>query len=194
MNPAVAGLVLAAGFSRRFGADKRRAQWFGGQSLLAASLQVPTAVLDNVWVVLRTDDDASALGVPAHCKVIRSPAAIDGMGHSLASGIACLSVESNAVAAAVFLGDMPRLNTECLHSLLAHSAANKITVPMYRGEAGHPVIFGRNFWPQLIELTGDRGGKSVLKANPHACLNVEVDDPNILFDVDTPQQLLNVTD
>ena len=68
----VAGLVLAAGFSRRFGSDKRCARLRSGQTLLGASLVLPCAQLEDVWVVLRPEDNSAALGVPVHAVVVRS--------------------------------------------------------------------------------------------------------------------------
>lgn len=80
-SQAVAGLVLAAGFSRRFGSDKRCARLSSGQTLLATSLALPCAQLDEVWVVLRPEDDSTALGIPPQVQVIRCADSQLGMGH-----------------------------------------------------------------------------------------------------------------
>lgn len=186
-NQSVVGLVLAAGYSRRFGADKRRAPLHNGQALLAASLTLPCAQLEAVWVVLRPEDDAEVLAVPACVNVVRSESAALGMGHSLASGIKTITQQAQADAAAVFLGDMPWLNVDSLGYLLALASPEHIVVPTFKGQPGHPVIFGRRFWPELQQLTGDRGAKGVLQAYPKALRHLDLNDPGVLRDVDTPQ-------
>lgn len=186
LNQAVVGLVLAAGFSRRFGTDKRRARLNTGQTLLAASLALPCAQLAQVWVVLRPEDETEALAVPTCVHVVRSESAAHGMGHSLASGIQAIGQQAQAEAAAVFLGDMPWIEVDSLSHLLALASPEHIVVPTFQGQPGHPVIFGRTFWPELQQLTGERGAKALLQKHPQAVRRLELNDPGVLRDIDTP--------
>nr|WP_298164286.1 nucleotidyltransferase family protein [uncultured Pseudomonas sp.] len=186
-NQSVVGLVLAAGFSRRFGADKRRARLNSGQPLLAASLALPCAQLEEVWVVLRPEDDAEALGVLAGVRIVRSESAVHGMGHSLASGIQAIERQAQAAAVAVFLGDMPWIKMNSLGYLLALASPEHIVVPTFQGQPGHPVIFGRRFWPELRQLTGDSGAKALLQKHAQLVRRLELGDTGILRDIDTPQ-------
>lgn len=188
-SQAVAGLVLAAGCSRRFGSDKRCARLSSGQTLLAASLALPCAQLEEVWMVLRPEDDSTALGVPSQVQVIRSADSELGMGHSLASGVLHISQVAMANAIAVFLGDMPWIGADSLGYLLAQASPEHIVVPTFKEQPGHPVLFGRRFWPALQGLTGDAGAKSVLGANPQAVRYLPLNDPGILRDIDVPQSL-----
>lgn len=183
----VAGLVLAAGFSRRFGSDKRCARLSSGLTLLGASLVVPCAQLEEVWVVLRPEDDSVALGVAEPVRVARSESAALGMGHSLASAMRTISKRSRADAMAIFLGDMPWISADSLGYLLALASPEHIVVPTFQDQPGHPVIFGRNFWPALQCLSGDAGAKSVLQSNPHAIRHLQLNDPGILQDLDRPE-------
>lgn len=84
---------------------------------------------------------------------------------------------------------MPWICPETLQQLLRHSSSTRIVVPLYRGERGHPVIFGRQFWPAPAQLQGDQGGKQVIQSNLRACIMIEVDDPGVRLDVDTPLEL-----
>lgn len=186
-NQAVVGLVLAAGFSRRFGADKRRARLSSGQTLLAASLTLPCAQLAEVWVVLRPEDEAEALVVPACVRIVRSESAAHGMGHSLASGIQAIEQQTQAHAVAVFLGDMPWIKADSLGYLLALASPEHIVVPTFQGQPGHPVIFGRKFWPELQQLAGESGAKALLRQHAQRVRRFELNDPGILQDIDTPQ-------
>jgi molybdenum cofactor cytidylyltransferase len=183
----VAALMLAAGYSRRFGSDKRRASLADGRSLLTASLALPCAMLEEVWLVLRPDEAPAALDLPSGVHIVQNPATAQGMGHSLAAGAERLVAESNADAVAIFLADMPLIRRESLETLLAHTSTNAIVQPSYQGKRGHPVLFGRDFWPQLAALSGDAGAKPVLQRNAEAVHIVELDDLGVLQDVDTQQ-------
>lgn len=179
--------MLAAGYSRRFGADKRRARLADGRSLLAASLTQPCSMLEEVWLVLRPDEAPTGMDLPTGVRVVQNAASAQGMGHSLAAGAERLLAESNADAVAIFLADMPSIHRDSLETLIAHSSANNIVLPSYQGKRGHPVLFGRNFWPQLATLSGDAGAKPVLQQNPNAVRIVELDDPGVLQDIDTQE-------
>ena len=87
---------------------------------------------------------------------------------------------------AIFLGDMPWLSADSLGYLLAMASPNHIVVPTFQGQPGHPVIFGRKFWPDLQGLSGDVGAKPVLQAYPQAIRHLPLNDPGILRDIDTP--------
>ena len=182
--------MRAAGFSRRYGSDKRRAP-FHGQTLLNASLALPCSRLTEVWLVLRPEDDCTTLGIPAEVRVVRNPAAAQGMGHSLACGISQLQQNSSADAVAVFLADMPWISPASLDALLAQATAERIVVPTYQDQPGHPVLFGRQFWPLLAKLSGDTGGRAVLKSQTQAVHYCPVDDPGILLDIDTQLSIEN---
>ncbi|MBP0941404.1 nucleotidyltransferase family protein [Pseudomonas alliivorans] len=182
--PQVFALLLAAGRSRRFDGDKRLATLPCGRTLLRASIENALHVFNEVWVVLREEDDTELLGVPLEVKVVRSPQTDLGMGHSLASGIAAL-MPSSADAVAVLLADMPWIQPATLQSLASMANPRRIALPGHDGQRGHPVIIGRDFWPLLLNLEGDQGAKSIIKSHPERCDVLVCEDPGILRDADT---------
>lgn len=184
----VAALILAAGQGVRFGADKRRATLPDGRSLLAHSVERALAVFDDVCVVLREGERAEDFGLPVGCRVIHSPDAALGMGHSLAAGAESLS-DSKALAVAILLGDMPWITPTTLRQLADAATASTILFPVHDGQRGHPVLFGREFWQELMLLTGDEGARAVVQAHRDRCVTREVDDAGVLRDVDTPDAL-----
>lgn len=186
--PHVTALILAAGFGTRFGGDKRRAELADGRTLLAASLARARLVFDEVHLILRPEDDPAALGLPYGCRIIRCDDADQGMGHSLAAGVRALAA-SPADAIAVLLGDMPWIAESSLRALVAKAATGRIVFPVHHDERGHPVVFGRDFWPELQQLRGDEGARRVLRAHAAAWIAVGVDDPGVLRDVDSPTAL-----
>jgi molybdenum cofactor cytidylyltransferase len=185
----VAALVLAAGYSRRFGGDKRKVRWTPERSLLAASLDLPRAVLNEVWVVIRPDEPPDDLALPDDVRVVQDARTLHGMGYSIAAGARQLLQCSSADAVAIFLGDMPAIQASTLETLLAEAAPGRIVLPIHEGRSGHPVIFGRDFWPQLTQLTGDAGAKAILQGNPQTVRRIKVDDHGVLQDIDQPDDL-----
>ncbi|GGO84801.1 hypothetical protein GCM10011348_31860 [Marinobacterium nitratireducens] len=181
----VIALVLAAGRGRRFGQDKRCLVMDDGKTLLRATIDSIASHFAQVTVVLRPEDDAEALQA-APCPLIRSPNADRGMGFSIADGFAAIRA-CDAVAAAVFLGDMPCIEPATLAGLLEHAGPDRIVRPAFHGRAGHPVIFGRDFWSELASLGGEEGARSVLHDHPEACMHIELDDPGVLMDADRPE-------
>lgn len=183
-----AALVLAAGQGRRFGSDKRLARLPSGQTLLAATLARVLEAFDEVHVVLRVGDDPQVLGVDPRVSIVRAENAGDGMGSSLAAGIAGL-VHCGADAVAVVLGDMPWVAAATLRQLSANARPEQIVVPVHQGQRGHPVLFGRAFWPALMTVDGDQGGRQVILDHQERCIRIAVVDEGVLRDVDRPEDL-----
>ena len=189
-RPAV--LLLAAGRGTRFGGDKRRAPVSDGMGLLQVSIacyrQTGLAVI--VCLSSRPEDDDPEAGVrEPGVSVVRCDSAERGMGSTLAQGAAaCRSFSGIFVA----LGDMPLVSAGTLRALEEALAPDRIAVPHHRGRRGHPVLFGAAFMGDLAALRGERGGASLLSANPAACARIEVDDPGILLDVDRGPDLEGV--
>ncbi|MDF0731804.1 nucleotidyltransferase family protein [Pseudomonas entomophila] len=181
-------LILAAGHSQRFGSDKRQHRLPDGQTLLQASLALPCAHLDEIWLALRADESIPDW-LPADVRVLQSPASRLGLSHSIAASVARIAQASKAETLAVFLADMPFIRPATLHALLAAASPERICRPACQGRPGHPVLFGRAFWPALAQLQGDNGARAVLQTHPEAVLTLELGDPGVLQDIDRPSDL-----
>lgn len=182
----VIAIVLAAGQSRRYGSDKRLSS-YGNTTLLHSSLIPLFKRFKTVYVVIRPDDDASTLfgAFLPYVHLIRSEHAHLGMGHSIADAIAVIN-DVPATACAICLADMPQLTTPTIQDLIGLSTEHNIVRPRYQKQLGHPVIFGRDYWPELAQLTGDNGGKEVIQKHADLVQLLDVNDQGILFDIDTP--------
>lgn len=191
--PRVLGLILAAGHSRRFGSDKRLAP-MDGQTLLAATTARLAPHVSSVVVMLRHGEHARAFGLPEETHILQAPSSPIGMGTSLAAAVSALLVSSDphhqqCKALALMLGDMPGVRAETLQALAGRARHDNIVRPHHQGRAGHPVIFGRAFWPALAELQGDEGARALLRRYPSHVVMLDVNDPGILTDVDTVEDL-----
>jgi molybdenum cofactor cytidylyltransferase len=186
----VVSLILAAGQGRRFGADKRHARLPDGRVMLDAVVATHAAVLSPVWVVLRPGDEACSLRLALQgVHTVFCDEAQRGMGRSLAFGMRQVVRQRQAQAVVISLGDMPWVRTDTLCQLrdavLHHGRA---VLPTYRGEWGHPRALPRDCFEPMLALDGDAGARHLIDW-AQAAVHIEVDDPGILRDVDTPADL-----
>lgn len=179
-------LLLAAGKGQRFGADKRLALYRGKPLLQRVIEQIRQARLP-LLVCLKPDDSLceqllTGLGVDyCYC-----PEARYGMGHTLAQGIARTPGWDVTLIA---LADMPWIGAAAYREIAATASAGKIVAPIHSGQRGHPVAFGRKFYPLLESLEGDEGAREILQRHSRQLRLVPVDDPGVLRDVDRPGDL-----
>ena len=97
-----------------------------------------------------------------------------------------------AVVAGVALGDMPRIAPKTVRRVADALSHHPLVVPVWRGQWGHPVGFGAQFFPQLRALQGARGALGVLQGNEACRCELPVEDEGVLLDVDVPDDLLRL--
>ena len=184
----VAAIVLAAGGSVRMGEPKQLLP-FDGQPMVRRVVEaVCGAELDQVVVVTGAyaDEVARALaGLPV--EIVTSEAWSDGMSASLREGLGALRPEIQA--ALITLADQPALTSGMLQALVARYRATgaSIVAPVCQGRRGNPVLFDQGLFAELLAVEGDQGGRAILTRYAAEVEQVEVDDPAVLFDVDTLQ-------
>lgn len=199
----VVGLLLASGFGRRFDAAGRRnkllARLPDGQTLVSASARALCSALEHVAVVVPSRGtllEAALSDLPV--RLIRNPRAKEGIGASIAVGIAALRHEfPKASGWLIALGDMPFIAPKSIQAIaealsLASEASDgpRIVAPVYDGRRGHPVGFGSGFGDALAALQGDVGASGLMST--HRVDVVDCDDPGILRDIDTRDDLVRV--
>ncbi|MFI8751782.1 NTP transferase domain-containing protein [Vreelandella lionensis] len=192
----VVALVMAAGYSRRYGeADKRQERLADGRTLLATTVARTAQAFSQVRIAIREEDDAFQLGLAASTPLIRLRQAHLGLGASLAEAVTALGGDrrlNDSEAVAVLLGDMPRIQPATLRALQQQATFNTIWRPRYDGQPGHPVLFGRAFWPELEHLRGETGAKSLIQRHSSHYHTYDINDAGILLDIDTPDALASL--
>jgi molybdenum cofactor cytidylyltransferase len=184
------GVLLAAGYGSRFDPDglhnKLLARMPDGGVVAHEAAHRLLLVVTRVLAVVRPGSEALARMLnEAGCDVVFSNDAERGMGASLAAGIEASSDSEGWIVA---LADMPRIavtTVEAVARSLDDGAS--IVVPFYQGQRGHPVGFGPEHRDALKGLDGDTGARALLAS--HQIARLDVDDPGILRDVDTPEDL-----
>ena len=176
------GILLAAGASRRLGRDKRRLRLPNGETLLNHCAARLHAVTDDIVVVVRPEDDALADALQAAgCRVCRNPTPELGMGKSLSCGIA---ISSDSDGWLIQPCDLPLVRLSTLRGVGAHLQHADAVIPFCHGRRGHPVGFTRHFREPLLRLTGDQGGRQVLRDAKGKVLWLNLHDPGIYRDID----------
>jgi molybdenum cofactor cytidylyltransferase len=184
----LAGILLAGGASRRFGADKLLHPLPDGTPIAVASLRNLRAALPRVVAVIRPGADSLAqLLREGGAEVTVCDRADDGMGMTLAHAVGAARDASGWVVA---LADMPFIRPDTIRRIGARlEGGAALVAPRYAGERGHPVGFAGRFGPALVALTGDAGARDLLRAEAGALALLDLDDPGVVRDVDTPADL-----
>ena len=187
----VAAVVLAAGLSRRMGADNKLLLDMGGKPLLRWAGEAAAGSKASQLIVVTGHQSTKVRDVVADLdpQFVENPDYADGLGTSVAAGVAALGPGVDAVL--VVLGDMPTLTATDLDRLIASfdpENGREIVVPVVDGKRGNPVLWGQRFFPDLCDLDGDQGGRALISENADAVVKVEM-GAGIRLDVDTPQAL-----
>jgi len=190
-------VVLAAGAGSRFGGGKLTAPHGTGVLLdgaLAAAFAAPARHVTVVTGAHAACVEAAAsawaerAGQGRRLRLVHAADHVEGVAASLRAGIAALPPD--CTGAFIFLGDMPRVPHAVLDLLAkAVAAGAPAAAPAFAGRRGHPVLFGRDLFPDLLALTGDAGGRAVLQRLGERLVLVEAPDQGVRFDVDRREDL-----
>jgi molybdenum cofactor cytidylyltransferase len=193
MSESIGVIVLAAGQGRRFRQeagverDKLVADCTGRDGAVHSMIEqvlvnLPASLEKRVLVTTVDRPQVIRMAKAYGCEIVLIEST--GMGDSIAAGVAACPQLSGWL---IVLGDMPFILPSSIERVVASMADDCISVPVHEGEFGHPVGFGRSFGPGLMALSGDRGAKALFAQA--RVVEVVVDDPGVLWDVDVPEKL-----
>ncbi len=183
----VAGVILAAGASRRMGKNKMLLELEGESLIRRAAKRALAAGLSPLVVVLGHEAGrlrAELQDLPLAFAV--NPAYTGPTSGSLHQGLNALSSDVDAVV--VMLGDMVRVTTETLAMLIAAARGTEapLVVSRYGEVTAPPLLFRRALFAELLAWTGEGCGKAVVQAHTHEAMYVDRPEA-LLVDVDTPE-------
>lgn len=188
MTTGVVGVLLAAGEGKRFGADKLMHPLADGTPIAVASARHLVQALPGAVAVVRSAQSELAKRLKAEgLAIVECADAAEGMGRTLAAGV---RATADAAGWVVALADMPFVQTASISTV---AAALRDGAPLaaaaYREQRGHPVGLGARYREELAGLRGDQGARAILHRDARAIVQCEVDDPGVLRDIDTRQDL-----
>jgi len=187
-----AAVILAAGRSSRMGSSHKLLEELCGKPLI--NHVIDSAIGMHLSPVLLVTGyrraDVMALAPAQGVQEVFNPDFASGMMASVRCGLR--AVPETCEGAVMLLGDMPMIAASHIGTIIAALEAHKealAAVPVCDGQWGHPVVMRRALFAQVMALTGDQGARAVLKAHRERVVEVPVNDPAILLDLDTPEAL-----
>lgn len=178
-------MILAAGESKRMGQPKLLLP-FGEKTIIETIVEkVISSRVDNTLVVLGSEREE------VEQKIKNFPVQVafnadypSGMLSSVLCGLGAMPEETKAVV--VVLGDQPSVSKEVIDKIVdAYQKTGKgIVLPVFKKERGHPVIIDMKYKDEIERLSPDIGLRGTVYSHPEDILEVDVDTPNILKDID----------
>ena len=190
MKPLPVVVVLAAGRGSRYkGSRHKLAETLGGQSVLSCTVRHAIGSGLPVVVVTTPDfaDEAGRLVARRDVVVLGQAAgatAPGGMGDSIAAGV---SARATAAGWLILPADMPMVRPTTIRQVARALDQHAVVYAQHIGRRGHPVGFGVELVSDLVRLSGEEGARRILARYP--AHGIEVDDPGVLMDMDTEQDL-----
>ncbi|MFN0250444.1 MAG: NTP transferase domain-containing protein [Kofleriaceae bacterium] len=191
-------VILAAGAGTRLGGKAKALLPFGnnGENYLGWILfhaYSAGAIRTQVVVVGPPHDERiirQVLDDHEHVHVVRNPDPSRGMASSVALGFAELErvAKPHVESAYLWPVDHPFVLENTLRQLFIFRAGNEVCVPRYQGRGGHPPLIARSVWPALAACADNPGGARAVLAERRATW-IDVDDPGVVRDIDTPEDL-----
>jgi molybdenum cofactor cytidylyltransferase len=197
-----AAIILAAGSSSRMSRGQHKLLLpLGGRPVLTHVIETALAsqarpiilVLGHQAAQIRSLITASFKD--QKLSIRENPNYREGMSTSLHVGLQTLTTIKNnnhqiadvPNSTVILLGDQPLLTASIIDTLIAtrQATGKSIIVPLYNGKRGNPVLFDAGFFPELMEVTGDEGGRSVIIRHPQEIATVEQGEATASYDIDT---------
>lgn len=186
----IAAVILSAGESSRMGRPKALLP-IDGQTFIEKIVKaLREAGLQNIIVILGHDAEAMRQKI-THLPVtiLVNPEYRKGQLSSLRVAIRHLLANDRCSGLLVHLVDHPYIDAALVNLLIEglEDSGKLIAVPRFRGKRGHPVIFARSLFNELLNAPEDQGAKAVVNAHRDETLEIETEDKGITLDIDTPE-------
>lgn len=181
----IAGIILAAGESTRYGQPKQLLDWHGQPFVRAVANTALEAGLSPVIVVTGANAEQIKNAVhDLHVNVVQNMEWKSGQGSSIRTGVKAIR---NAGGAIFLLTDQPQITTSILRALVEKHAEGlyPVVAPLVMDQRANPVLFDRSTFGDLMSIEGDMGGRAIF--HKHRVEYLPWHDDRLLLDVDTPE-------
>ena len=187
MKQRLAGILLAAGQSQRFGRQKLVEPLENDVPMIVQTGNKLLNRLPGSIAVVHNNTRVTTLLENIGFECVINPHAESGMSSSIKTGI---QHRPDVDGWLITPGDMPFISTSTINKVIqALEKGALIAAPIHKGQRGHPVGFSSILKEQLLALQGDRGARSIIHQHKKDLKLIEVNDPGVLLDIDVPEDL-----
>jgi molybdenum cofactor cytidylyltransferase len=190
----ISAVILSAGESSRMGRPKALLPIDGVRFIERIVATLKSTRVDEIIAVLGHNAEEMRQKVSdLPVKIVVNPDYKQGQLSSLIAAIRSIESGENhhrVDAILVHLVDHPYINVDLVNLMIDRFSETKqlIVVPRYRGRRGHPVIFSRALFAELLAAPLDQGAKTVVHAHRDQTLEIDTEDEGVTIDVDTPDE------
>ncbi len=187
-------IILAAGFSTRMGTQKLLLPYNDTTMIETVIDNILGSKVDQVLVVLGNDADEVKRRIGRRpVKFYHNQHPEDGMLSSVMCGFKGLPADANT--ALVYLGDQPNIPPSITNTIIEAYNENLygIVIPVHNHRRGHPLLVDLKYRNEVFKLDLEKGLRSLMHLFPEDVLEVDVDEPGILVDIDTREDYSNAT-
>ena len=198
-NSTTAALILAAGSSSRMSDGQHKLLLpLGDRPVLAHVIDAALASQARPIVIVlghqaeQVRSHIATYSVQPGIILVENADYRQGMSTSINAGIHTLLTENSQAnttpdSVIILLGDQPLMTPHILETLIAtrHTTGKPIIAPLYHGRRGNPILFAASLFPELLQVSGDEGGRSVIERHRQEVATVELGDSRATYDVDT---------
>lgn len=186
----IVAVVLSAGESSRMGRPKALLPIDGQTFIERIVAALKQSGLERIIVVLGFNAEEMRRQIEhLPVEIVVNPNYEQGQLSSLQTAIRHLESDQNCHGMMVHLVDHPYIDSKLVGVMLRQFKASKnlIVVPRHQGKRGHPVIFSRALFAELLSAPMDQGAKAVVNAHRDETLEIDTEDVGITLDIDTPE-------
>ncbi len=188
--PFVEGVLLAAGESRRMGFPKPLLP-LGNTTFIERLCETLLAELPRLLVVLGAYAQQVRAKLPQDNRIVVVENRDYALGQLSSLKVAVRACDPQAWAILVHLVDQPFIRRETVAAVVKayNEGAGPIVIARWRGKRGHPVLFDRALFPELLSAAEDQGARAVVHKDPGRVAYVDVEDEGVVLDLDSPEDL-----
>ena len=183
----ISAIILGAGLSQRMGKENKLFLTINGKPMIEWVIESVTAssVSEVIIVGSELSMDKLEKWKSASVKVVENKKYKSGMTSSIQTGVN----SANGDGYMICLGDQPNIQTSTYDQLIKafNAHENKIVLPFFEGRKGNPSIFPSQFRGDILQHKDPEGCRAIIQGNKSKIYKVEVSDPGVLMDIDTPQ-------
>lgn len=186
----ITAIILAAGFSRRFGKEKLLMK-INKKPMISYVIDVVISSGFDEVILVYQNEAIRRIVNREDIIFAYNKESVQGMSTSVKCGIQ----KASKTDAYMFInGDQPFITIEVIHSLMDtfYKRKESIIVPKYNEKRGNPVIFSSQWKEQFLSVTGDKGGRNIIKNNPEEVFFIDIANNHCGMDMDTWEDYISL--